>query len=137
VASSEPDVTQAGGGPEQIGPPPLAGVRRITAVAIALWLLIVGLGYGLGATDFSIGVAVGGAIAVANFQFLWRSAAGKLEGVPVGAGAVWAVLRYSGLGIALVAAMGLFRVDPAGLLVGLTVVVAAIGFAVITGFVRG
>jgi len=100
-------------------------------------LLIVGIGFGLGATDFAIGAAFGGAIVVVNFQFLWRSAAGRLDGAPAAAGTVWAVLRYTALGIGLVAAIWLFDVDPAGLLVGLTVVVAAIGVAALTGMVRG
>jgi len=107
----------------------------ITVVAAALWLLAVGLGFFLVGRDFAVAVALGGGVALVNFQMMWVAAARSLEGAP--STTVWTVLRWVGLGAALVAAVLLVRVDVAGLLVGLSVVVAAILLSAALGLVRG
>jgi len=112
-------------------------VRWITVVAVALWLLVVGLGFGLGTTDFAVASALGGAIAIINFQLMWRTAASQMFGPVPKRAVVWSVLRWTGLLLALVIAMLLAGLDPAGLLVGLTVVVAAILLSAALGLVRG
>jgi len=116
-------------------PPPLAGAVAITVVAAALWLLAVGLGFFLVGRDFAVAVALGGGVALVNFQMMWVAAARSLEGAP--STTVWTVLRWVGLGAARGAAVLLVRVDVAGLLVGLSVVVAAILLSAALGLVRG
>lgn len=126
------------GTPAAEGPgPPLSGVRWITIVAVALWLLVVGSGFGLGAIDFAVASAVGGAIAIINFQMMWRTAASKLFGPVPKRAVVWSVMRWIGLLLILITALWLVGLDPLGLLVGLTLVVAAIVLSAAVGLVRG
>jgi len=133
VAVHDPKETSAAGSPG----PPLSGVRWITVVAVALWLLVVGLGFGLGATDFAVASAIGGAIAIINFQMMWRAAVSKLFGPVRERAVVWSVLRWTGLLLALITAVWLVGLDPLGLLVGLTMVVVAIPLSAALGLVRG
>ena len=131
--AGDQEVTPAGGDPS----PPLSGVRWITIVAVALWLLVVGFGFGLGAADFAIASAVGGAIAILNFQMMWRTAASKLFGPVPKRAVLWSVIRWIGLLLILITALLLVGLDPMGLLVGLTMVVAAILLSAAVGLVRG
>lgn len=107
----------------------------VTAVALALWLLVVGLGFSLVGGRFALAAGIGGAIALVNFQMLWVSAARAMEGGKTAT--VWTVLRWLGLGGLLLTLVLLVRIDIAGLLVGLSVVVAAILTSAALGLVRG
>ncbi len=108
---------------------------KVTAVALALWLLAVGLGLGLVGGRFAVACGIGGFIALVNFQVMWVSTARAMEGSR--SATVWSVLRWLALGGMLLVLVALVRVDAAGLLVGLSVVVAAIFISTILGLVRG
>jgi hypothetical protein len=110
-------------------------VVNVTAVALALWLLVVGLGYFLVGVRFAVAAGIGGAIALVNFQVMWVSAARAMEGRK--SATVWTVLRWLGLGGMLLSLVLLVQIDVAGLLVGLSVVVAAILTSAALGLVRG
>lgn len=116
-------------------PPSLVSVVSVTAVALALWLLVVGLGYSLVGGRFALAAGIGGAIALVNFQMMWVSAARAMEGGKTAP--VWTVLRWLGLGGLLLTLVLLVQIDVAGLLVGLSVVVAAILTSAALGLVRG
>ena len=108
---------------------------KVTAVALALWLLAVGLGYCFKGGSFAVACGMGGAIALVNFQVMWVSAARAMEGGKTAP--VWTVIRWLGLGGLLLALVVMVQVDMAGLLVGLSVVVAAILISAALGLVRG
>ena len=107
----------------------------VTLVALALWLLVVGLGYSLVGVRFAMAAGIGGAIALLNFQVMWVSLARGMEGGKTAP--VWTMLRWLGLGGSLLSLVVLVRIDGAGLLVGLSVVVAAILTSAALGLVRG
>jgi hypothetical protein len=117
---------------------PQAGLRAVLLVAGALWLLLIGGSLLLGSWPLTAGVAIGGGIALANFQALrWLTARalGLVEpGKRLG---LTSLLRWLGMGMALVASVLLLQVDPVGLAAGLTVVVVAIFIAAAAGWLRG
>ncbi len=108
-------------------------------VATALWVVLGGVGFAVSGLDFAVGVALGGALALVNFQLLTRSTARMLGLTPHRSRrAVWlGALRWLGTAAVLMAALWFVDVDPAGLLVGLSVIVAAILLAAALGLVRG
>ena len=116
-----------------------AGARAIVIVATALWAVTVGAGFLVGGLEFAAGASLGGALALVNFQLMRRTAARTLGLAPPGGrwGPVLGTLRWAGTAAALVAAIWVLPVDPVGLLVGLSVVVLAIGIAAALGLVRG
>jgi hypothetical protein len=116
-----------------------AGARTIVLVGTALWVVLVGAGYALRGLDFAVGVSIGGGLALVNFQLLsWATARalGLTPSRPRRAVFICA-LRWGGTAAALMAAIWIVDLDPAGLLVGLSVIVAAILFAAALGLIRG
>lgn len=119
---------------------PQAGLRAVVVVACGLWLLLSGGCLLLGPWQFAAGTALGGAIALVNFQALrWVAARALGQTDPRVARRLGAlsVLRWAGVGIALVLAVWVVGVDPLGLAVGLTVIVVAILFTAAVGWLRG
>lgn len=119
---------------------PQAGIRAVVLVATALWLLLSGGSLLLAPWPFAAGVLLGGAIALVNFQALrWLTARalGRTDGDAAKRLGVLSVLRWAAVGIALVLAVWVVKIDPVGLATGLTVVVTAIFVAAAIGWLRG
>lgn len=116
-----------------------AGARAIVIVATVLWVVLVGAGYAVGGLDFAVGVSIGGALALVNFQLLVRSTARTLGLAPPGTrrDLLLGALRWAGTAAVLMAALWVVDVSPVGLLVGLSVIVVAILVAAALGLVRG
>jgi hypothetical protein len=108
-------------------------------VATALWVVLVGAGYAVSGLDFAVGVSIGGALMLVNFRLLAQATARTLGLAPPRPrrDVVISALRWTGTAAVLMAALWIVDVDPAGLLVGLSVVVAAILLAAALGLVRG
>ncbi len=107
-------------------------------VASALWVVMTAASLLLGSWPLTAGVALGGAVALANFQALrWLTARALGSAEPGGGMGLGSVLRWIGVGIALVVSVWVLHVDPMGLAAGLTVVVAAIFVAAAVGWLHG
>ena len=116
-----------------------AGARAIVIAATALWVVAIGVGFALSGLDFAVGTAIGGALVLVNFQLLVRSSAQMLGLAPPRPRrkALMGPLRWGGTAAVLMASLWVFDVNPAGLLVGLSVIVAGILIAAALGLVRG
>ncbi len=124
---------------KDVEPEHQAGARGIVIAATALWVVATGVGFALGGLDFAAGTAIGGALVLVNFQLMARVTARTLGLAPPKPqlGAVITALRWAGTGAGLMVALWIVDVDPAGLLVGLSVVVVGILVAATLGLVRG
>ena len=124
---------------KDVEPEHQAGARAIVIAAAVLWAVAIGVGFALSDLDFAVGTAIGGALVLVNFQLMARVTARTLGLAPPKPqlGAVITALRWTGTGAALMVALWIVDVDPAGLLVGLSVVVVGILVAAALGLVRG
>lgn len=124
---------------KDVEPEHQAGARAIVIAAAALWGVLIGAGFALGGLDFAVGVSIGGALVLVNFQLLVRSSTQTLGlAPPIPRRRAWiGLLRWGGTAAVLMAALWIFDVDPVGLLVGLSVIVAGILVAAALGLVRG
>lgn len=108
-------------------------------VGTALWAVFVGAGYLLSGLEFAVGVSIGGGLALVNFRVLSWATARMLGLTPARPRRAIFVtgLRWGGTAAALMATLWFADADPAGLLVGLSVIVAAIFLAAALGLIRG
>lgn len=124
---------------KDVEPEHQAGARAIVIAATALWVVMIGVGFALGGLGFAVGVSIGGALVLVNFQLLVRSSAQTLGLAPPRPRrkVLLGALRWGGTAAVLMAALWVFDVDPVGLLVGLSVIVVGILVAAALGLVRG
>lgn len=104
----------------------LRGVERLAVLLVAAAALIA---YGVGRRDLAIGIAVGGALAVANFYALRQLVAGVLQSRSDGrrAGmALMLLLKFAVLAALFYLVIVVVPLDGVGLIVGVSLVVVAI-----------
>ena len=115
---------------------PQGGIRVLVVVAATIWVLAMAIGYGLAGLEFAAGTAIGGALVLVNIQLLARAVARGLERGQ--RPPLWlAVLRWIGIGAVLMVFLWVLKVDPLGLLIGTSVVAAAVPVAAVTRLIRG
>lgn len=108
-------------------------LRWVIGCAATLAVVGVAIALGLGRADYAVGVAVGGAIALANLWVLARLVRRMMASDGAGASAGLFLLKMAMLGGVLFAAFKLVPMNVLGFTLGLSVVVLAVTLSAIIG----
>jgi hypothetical protein len=103
--------------------------KRIELIALAIWATLCAVSLPLFGTKFALGVLLGGAVCMANYQWLYRHAKSAVS-LTSKNGASFMIKRYvlriAVTGAVLFALIALVHVDILGLLLGLSVIMLGI-----------
>lgn len=108
-------------------------IRWVVGCAAVLAVVGVGVSLGLGRVDYAVGIAVGGAIALANLWMLTRLVRRMMAPGGAGASVGLFLLKMGLLGGVLFGAFKLVPMDVLGFTLGLSVVVLAVTLSAIFG----
>ncbi|HPC46699.1 MAG TPA: ATP synthase subunit I [Deltaproteobacteria bacterium] len=103
--------------------------RRIEFIAYTFWAAFCIVSLPLAGADFALGVLLGGAVCLGNYQLLWRHARSSVT-FPAKQGSAYMIRRYvlrlAITGAVLYVLIAVLHVNVLGLLVGLSVIMLGV-----------